>query len=175
VTSVSSIVIAVHNGRIMERLVQANSFPYMAAGFSDVQPSGEDALSLDLLNRGVGPAHEQSLRVTVDGRYVRSVNELITAALGPELAAQAKGVLHTVHNRVPTRFIPGGQSQAVFRIPRTAENAQYFELLAKDTKRWNIAFCYCSVFQDCWQVRGVWLEPERIKECRRDEPNEFIP
>jgi hypothetical protein len=147
----------------------------MAAGFSDVQPSGEDMLTLDLLNRGVGPAHEQSLRVTVDGRNVRSVDELITAALGPELAAQAKPVLHIVHNRVPTRFIPGGQSQAVFRIPKTAENAQYFDLLAKDTKRWDVAFCYCSVFQECWQVRGAWLEPERIKECRRNESREFIP
>jgi hypothetical protein len=159
----------------MGRLVQANSFPYMAAGFSDVQPSGEDMLTLDLLNRGVGPAHEESLQVTVDGRYVRSVDELVSAALGTELAAKAKSVLHTVHNRVPTRFIPGGQSQPVFRIPKSTENEQYFELLAKDTKRWDVALCYCSVFQECWQVRGKWLEPEPIRECRRDESREFIP
>jgi hypothetical protein len=63
ITSICSIVIAVHHGKIMEKLVQANSLPYMQGGFSDVQPGGERIMSLDLLNRGVGPAHEQSLRV----------------------------------------------------------------------------------------------------------------
>jgi hypothetical protein len=64
VTSISSIAIAVHHGLIMERLVQANC--------------------------GVGPAHEQSLRVKVDGRYVESTSELIRASLGPDLAAEAE-------------------------------------------------------------------------------------
>jgi hypothetical protein len=59
VTSISSIAIAVHHGKIMEKLVQANSVPYMQGGFSNVTPEGHHVLSLDLLNRGVGPAHEQ--------------------------------------------------------------------------------------------------------------------
>lgn len=56
VTSISSTAIAVHHGRIMERLAQANSVPYMQGGFSDFLSEGERVLSLDLLNRGVGPA-----------------------------------------------------------------------------------------------------------------------
>ena len=54
VTSISSIAIALHHGHIMAMLVQANSFPYMQGGFSDVTPEGKEVLSLDLLNRGVG-------------------------------------------------------------------------------------------------------------------------
>jgi hypothetical protein len=54
VTSVSSIAIAVHHGRIMGQLVQANSFPYMQGGFSDTTSAGKDVLTLELLNRGVG-------------------------------------------------------------------------------------------------------------------------
>jgi hypothetical protein len=34
ITSISSIAIAVHHGQIMEKLVQANSVPYMQGGFS---------------------------------------------------------------------------------------------------------------------------------------------
>jgi len=31
------------------------------------------------------------------------------------------------------------------------------------------------VFDECWQVGGIWSEPEPIKECTRDEPREFTP
>ena len=175
ITSISSIAIAVHNGRIMGRLVEANSIPYMQGGFSDVTLAGESVLSLDLLNRGVGPAHERSLQVKVGDRYVKSLSEFLSASLGPEQALRAKDVLHPVWNRVRTRFIPGGQTQFVFRIAKSPENSQFWELLAKDQERWDLEFCYCSVFDDCWQVRGKWQEPERVKQCRRDEAREFIP
>jgi hypothetical protein len=176
VTSLSSIAIAVHHSHIMAMLVEANSIPYMQGGFSDVTPEGQQVLSLDLLNRGVGPAHERSLRVKVGNTYVRTVRELISVSLGPEQAAKSQDVLHIMWNRLATRFIPGGQSQFVFRIPKTADNAQYWDRLAKDASaRWDIEYCYCSVFEQCWQVRGVWQEPEPIKQCRRDAPREFIP
>ena len=132
-------------------------------------------LSLDLLNRGVGPAHEKSLRVKVGDRYVKSLSEFFSASLGPEHASRAKEVLHPLWNRVPTRFVPAGQEQFVFRLPRTAENSELWDLLQKDQERWNVEFCYCSVFQDCWNVRSKWTEPEHVKECRRDELSEFIP
>ena len=51
ITSISSIAIAVHHGSIMEKLVQANSLPYMRGGFSDVQPGGERIMSLALRPR----------------------------------------------------------------------------------------------------------------------------
>jgi hypothetical protein len=132
-------------------------------------------LSLDLLNRGVGPAHEQSLRIRVGNRYVRSVDELLSASLGAATAATAEPALFPVKNRVPKRFIPGGQSQQVFRIVRTPENAQYWDLLEKAQTNWNVQFCYCSVFDECWQVKGKWSEPEHVRECHRDEAHEFVP
>jgi hypothetical protein len=175
ITSISSIAIALHHGHVMEMLVQANSFPYMQGGFSDVTPEGKDVLSLDLLNRGVGPAHEQSLRVKVGEGYVRTVKELFAASLGPEQSVKAQEVLHPLWNRVRTRFIPGGQSQFIFRLTKTAENAPFWDRLAKDEGRWDVEYCYCSVFQECWEVHGKWREPEHVKQCRRDDSREFLP
>lgn len=175
VTSISSIAIAVHHGRIMDRLVQANSIPYMQGGFSTVTPEGENIVSLDLLNRGVGPAHEKSLRVKVEGRYVKSLQEFIDASLGAEQAAAAAATLHSMKNSVRTRFIPGGQEQFVFRIAKTPENERYWEQLKESLPKWDIDYCYCSVFEDCWQVSQTFAEPEPIDQCVRDEPNEFIP
>jgi hypothetical protein len=175
VTSISSIAIALHHGHIMQMLVQASSLPYMQGGFSDATLDGKEVLSLDLLNHGVGPAHEKSLRVKVGEAYVKSAKELFAASLGPERSVKAQEVLHTLGNRVRTRFIPGGQTQFVFRLAKTAENAQLWDLLAKDESRWDVEFCYCSVFQECWEVHSKWQEPENVEQCRRDESREFLP
>jgi hypothetical protein len=107
ITSICSIVIAVHHGKIMEKLVQANSLPYMQGGFSDVQP--------------------------------------------------------------------GGEQQLIFRMFRKDENAQYWDLLEKAQEKWEFEFCYCSVFDECWEVLGKWEEPKPVQACVRDEPHEFMP
>jgi hypothetical protein len=175
ITSVSSIAIALHHGQVMERLVQANSIPYMQAGFSDATLEGDDVISLDLLNRGVGPAHEKSLRVKVGDRYVRSVPELISASLGVANPAEAQKALHFTWNAVPTRFVPGGQSQFIFRTARTDENAAVWDRFHAAQPNWSVEFCYCSVFDECWDVRGKWSEPQPVKQCVRDEAKEFFP
>jgi hypothetical protein len=159
----------------MDKLVKANSFPYMQGGFTDATPEGERVLSLDIFNRGVGPAHQQSLRVKVDGRYVTSLAGLLEASLGPERAAEASGALGTLQNRVRTRFVPGGREQMIFRIERTPENAAYWHELEAAQKRWQIEFCYCSVFDECWEVLSKWEEPTPVRACVRDEANEFLP
>jgi hypothetical protein len=176
VTSLSSIAIAVHHGKTMEKLVQANSIPFVIGGFSDITPDGERVLSMDLLNRGAGPAKQRSLRVKVDDRYVTSVQELLAASLGPERAQAAREPLGIAKNRVKMRFLAAdGELQAVFRSVKTAENAQYWEALEAAQPRWSLEYCYCSVFEECWYVRNKWEEPEPIDECVRDEPNEFTP
>ncbi|HKS53773.1 MAG TPA: hypothetical protein VJS12_00740 [Steroidobacteraceae bacterium] len=180
ITSVSSIVIAIHHGKTMEKLVQANSLPYMAAGVSDVTTEGAQILSLDILNRGVGPAHEKSLRVKVDGQYVASVDALIAASLTPAEVAEVQKarddrVLVITKNNVKHRFVPGGAEQMIFRTIRTPENGRLWDLLDDAQKKWSIEFCYCSVFDECWYVANKWAEPEPVKQCTRDEPNEFTP
>jgi hypothetical protein len=180
VTSICSIVIAIHHGQTMEKLVQANSIPYLIGGFSTATTTGDKVLSLDFLNRGVGPAHERSLRVKVDGQYVTSMDELIVKSLPPDQAAEVRkarkdGILQILKNNVHTRFVPGSGEQLVFRIPRNAENSRYWDMLEKGVDKWDVEYCYCSVFDDCWGVRGVWSEPARTDDCPRDEPHEFTP
>ncbi len=176
ITSISSIVLAVQNGNDMDKLVKANSLPYVQGGFSDADSKGAAVISLDLLNPGVGPAHEESLRITVDGHYVRSMNEFYAASLGPAVLNGSRPFAREmVKNGVRTRFIAPGQQQMVFRIPKRPDNAKLWDRLDAAQSRWSVDFCYCSVFNECWRVPTKWAEPERVKECRRDEPHEFLP
>src|SRR3982750_4088716 len=89
ITSISSIAIADQHGRIMEKLVEANSIPYLESGFSTPPPDSDEVPALDLLNRGYGPGHEESLRVTVDDRPVTSFVDLLAASLGPDQGQKA--------------------------------------------------------------------------------------
>jgi hypothetical protein len=179
ITSVSSIVIAIQHGHVMEKLVEANSIPYLEGGFSTATPEGANVISLDLVNRGVGPAHEESLRVTVDKQPVRSFREFVLASLGAKEGPKAYETFHQTHtlivNDVPRRFIPAGQLQFIFKVPRTPENAPVWDLLYKQQSRWNVGFCYCSVFDECWAAPSEFEEVKRVKQCVRDDRLEFAP
>jgi hypothetical protein len=179
ITSVSSIVLAIGNGKAMDKLVKANSVPYLESGISTATLEGAQVLSLDFVNRGVGPAHEESLLVTVDGRPVRSFPDMLAASLGPKEGHEAYEVFHRTHtllrNNVPKRFVAAGQSQLVFRLPRTRENAKWWDALVKQQSRWNVAFCYCSVFNECWAARSETADSTPVKQCTRDERTEFTP
>lgn len=176
ITSISSIMIAIQHGHTMEKLVQANSVPYLEGGFSDVTPDGGKVLSLDILNRGVGPAHEESMRVTVDGRYVKSLKALMLASLGPENGPKAYAAFEPslVATRVQKRFVAAGQSQMVFKLQRTVD-PKMWDLLTAQESRWNVEFCYCSVFDECWVVHSRWADDKSVKQCTRDEATEFMP
>jgi len=174
VVSVSSIVIAVHHGDTMDKLVKANSFPYLIGSTSDADLEGRDRLSIDLINNGVGPADERSLTIKVGDRYVTSVKDLIRTIVGPGEGEQAATAVKALKNSTPTRFIAPKDRGLVFRIDKTPENARYWDMVDRSmTQGWTVEYCYCSVFEECWAVRNEAHRP--VKQCQRDEPHEFIP
>jgi hypothetical protein len=173
VVSISSIFIALRHGEAMDKLVKANSFPYLVGVTSDATPAGGEQISVDFFNNGVGPADEQSLTINIGGHYATSVSDLIAAALGPGDAKAAQTALHGMHNTMRTRFIAPKGDQFVFRIPKTTENAALWDKLDKTIDGWKLSYCYCSVFAECWRVQGETHTP--VKACVRDEAHEFSP
>jgi hypothetical protein len=179
VVSVCSIAIAIHNGQIENKMLKANSFPYLYGGISDATPEGREQISIDFVNNGVGPANQKSLKVKVGDRYVTSVKDLIRTVF-PQDVDKATEVLKEIHNRVPTRFVAAKGDQFVFRIAKTPQNARYWDTLDQSYKSsWSVEYCYCSVFEECWRVksddRALVDDRKPVKECKRDEPHEFIP
>jgi hypothetical protein len=114
--------------------------------------------------------------VTVDGRYVKSLKAFMLASLGPENGAKAYTSFEPslVANRVQKRFVAAGQSQLVFKLQRSVD-PKMWDLLTAQESRWNVAFCYCSVFDECWAVHGRWADDKPVKQCTRNEATEFMP
>ena len=153
-----------------ERMVQASSLPRLTERISTVSTqSGLDRVTFSVENGGVGPAEIRGVEILVSGKPVRNAEDLLS------------------------RFrIPGGElslQSLTNAMLRPGETADYFDLRASPPiagqvremvnvvrqKQIAVHLCYCSVFDECWQVGGIWSEPEPIKECTRDEPREFTP
>src|ERR1700761_3041976 len=115
VISVCSIGIAVYNAGIESRLLKANSYPYLVSGFNDANPGGPDRISIELLNNGVGPADERSLRIKLGGHYISDVKTLVREAVGPAQAEEAVEALQDVHDNEPTRFVASKDHVVVFQ------------------------------------------------------------
>ena len=172
VVSVSSIFIAVHNGHDADKMVKAQSYPYLDQGRSESTLDGKPRLSVDLINRGVGPAHEESFRIKIGSHYATSLDELIAGAVGPADAKAARGALDPLTNGLLTRFIPANGSQFIFQMNRTKANARWWDMVDKSSRAWSLEVCYCSVFDECWSRVGQ-AAPQLVKVCSRDEPTEF--
>lgn len=172
VVSVSSIFIALHNEQSQDKLVKATSYPYLDVAGSDQTPDGIRRISVDLVNQGVGPAHEQSLTIKVGDHYATSYADLIAATFGPADAAAALEALQPTRNIQPTRFIPANSSQFVFRVLPTKANDRWWRKLDDLSPKWVFNVCYCSVFKECW-TRRQDEEPVAVKACHRDEAREY--
>jgi hypothetical protein len=178
IISVCSIGIAIYNARIESRLLKANSYPYLVAGISDGQldgPNGPESITIELLNNGVGPANEQSLKIRLGDQYVTNVKDLIRTAVGSADGDKAVELLTPVYDDEPTRFIASRDHGLIFHIDKTPANARYWDMFdhAMNVKRLSVEFCYCSVFDECWSVKGQVRE--EVKACVPDPHLEFVP
>jgi len=75
--SLVSLALAVLHGNAMDRLVAANSWPFLMYSTDNMDPQGNRRISLKVENAGVGPARIQTFEVWWQGQPVASAPELL--------------------------------------------------------------------------------------------------
>ena len=75
--SIVSLALAVHHGDAMDRLVAANSWPFLMYDTESIDPQGNRRISLKIENSGVGPARIQTFEVWWQGQPVSTASELL--------------------------------------------------------------------------------------------------
>lgn len=182
--SLVSIGIAWHHTIVMqelvhqnERLVEANSLPYVAVYGSDLEDDlHTQAFRLTVQNEGVGPARIAEVAVTVNGQPVPDFNTLVDHCCATGLLQAAKGgvkrfrgvrngevILSTLRDQM---IRPGDKIDAIdWRV--TPENKSVVDRLAAAfaTSRFDISVCYCSVFDDCWTRSDADRRPVPVRQC----------
>ena len=157
-----SLFLAIANGRAMERLVQANSWPHVQISFSSANADGTPHVHLDIANKGVGPARIETLEVSYDGVPMESPRAMLNAML----------------NRTTVPFHPRIQTSSVVHSVLTAKEVESFvdfkpeEFSPEDyaaitvgVRKLIFLACYCSVFDECRMADTSKTRPSRVQAC----------
>lgn len=149
--SLISLYVAIHHGRVMKemadanaRMVTATSWPYVEFGTGNAT-EGRQMITLSLTNQGVGPARIRAMELRYRGQPVEWSRDLFTRCCGGG-GQKFSFSTSTANGRV----IKAGESIDFLRIERQAGVETIWDRF--DDERFNIGvrLCYCSVFDDCW-------------------------
>ncbi len=183
--SVCSLALAIHHGHTMERLVEANSRPFLEFGTSNGEaraPTADGApggggpvvsmLTVSASNPGAGAARIERFSVTLDGQPVADWNELFRR-LKDEAAAKrllppgaiASGTI--TYSTVAETYLKAGAEKFIVRWPRSEANAPLWDYIdvARQSGRVALEACYCSIFDQCWIARTKTFRPDPVKAC----------
>jgi hypothetical protein len=167
--SIVSIGIAFHHGQVMqalvqqnERLVQANSLPFVQLAHSTAADDGTLRPSMLAMNSGVGPAHVRSVSIAVDGRPVQDLKSLLEACCG------GSGDVRMASSTLLHRMLQAGETiHYAFAMGEDAKTpvANAF-IKAAVSGRIVTTVCYCSVFEECWVTASQGMtQPKRVEVC----------
>jgi len=158
-----SLFLAIHNGRAMERLVEANSWPFVEIYHSNTNLDGTPHMHLDIANKGVGPASIESLELRYDGRVMSDPRALLNAMLNRTTVPShprrlTSDVVHTV-------LAAKEQMTFIDFSPVQDYSAEDYAAIDTGFHKLTVVACYCSVFTECWVVDTSKTRPEKVGSC----------
>jgi hypothetical protein len=167
--SIVSLAVAVHHGNAMDRLVAANSWPFLMYGTSNLDPQGNRRISLSVENAGVGPARIQTFEVWWQGQPVASAPELLqrccmTDSKTPIDSSTAR-LLHLVTGQVASRVMRAGEAEDFLSLELKDTNADIWHRLDIARLQLKMRACYCSVFDECWETDLEQTSARRVRTC----------
>lgn len=165
--SVISLVVAVHHGQTMEKLVAANSWPLLRYDTGNLDSETElPVITLTVENAGVGPAMVKSFDVYLDGKLVRDQGALLRACCGgpPRLGPNAKEV-GLVTSSISETVIRAGERRDYVKLANSPAVSPQWEALNRARFRLRFEACYCSVLGDCWTSNLTGVDAHPVKEC----------
>jgi len=167
--SIVSLAVAVHHGNAMDRLVAANSWPFLMYDTDNMDPLGNRRISLKVENSGVGPARIQTFEVWWQGQPVATAPELLqrccmTDSQAPIDQATARS-LNLVIGQIASRVLRAGAAESFLSLELEEANAAIWHRLDSARLQLKMRACYCSVFDECWETDLVQTSARRVRSC----------
>lgn len=165
--SVVSLVVSIHHGHTMEKLVAANEKQVEASTLPILRFSNgnmvenEQAINFELQNGGTGPAIVEWMRVKWNGQPTHGPRDLV------DRCCQKPGQKHTPiwQNIASGMTLPAGQGESIFRVRAAdADPDLYHQLDAEARNKIEVEGCYCSVLDQCWMT-DFKFRPRPVQAC----------
>jgi hypothetical protein len=167
--SLVSLGLAIHNGKTMEKLVAANSYPnidFLFGNEFDFQDGRglQHAVYLSLENTGIGPARLRSIEISYAGKPAARVRDLLAICCTREAADSLPKTNLWSSGDERGAMIQAGKDVNLFAWAEASGDPRWARLEAV-RERIGIRVCYCSVFDECYLRDSDHREPVRIKAC----------
>jgi len=167
--SLISLFVAVHHGHVMNRLVAANSWPFLTYGTTNQDPQGNPRITLKVENAGVGPARIETFEVWWRDEPIGSPEELLARCCMPDPRVQldpsAARALHLSIGLVAPSVLRAGDAQPFLSLEQTQDNADIWHRLDAARMQIKMRACYCSVFDECWQADLRDTNAQDVEAC----------
>ncbi|NNG25633.1 hypothetical protein [Telluria aromaticivorans] len=169
IVSLVSLWLGLHSAHSMEKLVAANSYPYLELmrSISSAAPASETGLfrkrvEFEMANNGIGPARIEWVELTYKDKPVANLHALLSACCGP---AQEFNIPMNARGNVSSALVRPGGSLVMFTANQTAVSNPIFDALHRSTGDIKFSACYCSVFDECYIRKEDGRKPQPVEQC----------
>jgi hypothetical protein len=169
--SLVSLGLAIHNGRTMEKLVTANSYPNIDFSYGNTFDfedglGSRPAVYVSLENTGIGPARLRTVELSFEGRPVANLGALLQLCCTSESAESAPKLDYSFGGDVRGAMLPARGTQNLFAWPQVLQDPRWTRLeTVVQGGGLDMRVCYCSVFDECYLHQSTRREPERVRSC----------
>jgi len=170
VVSLVSLWLALHSAHSMEKLVAANSYPYLElmrnmSSLEKDPATGQSHKRVEymLVNSGIGPARIEWVQLSYKGKPMADLSELLATCcnMGPEpdIALNRRG-------NVVGSLVRPGDMISMFAADEPKTPNPIFDALHRSMEDISQTACYCSVFDECYIRSKDEMKPQPVDECK---------
>lgn len=173
--SLTSLGVAIHHGHVQERLVAANSWPFLRFDFRNQGTPEGQFVTYSIINSGVGPALLKSFTVEYQGKRMGGFAELLQACCGMPRDVDLNGLLAAGlkgENR-PVGVVRARDEITLFRFQRLPANVAMLDRIAAVRDEVKLRACYCSIVGECWLSDLRSLDPQPVEACKAS-PDDYV-
>jgi len=133
-------------------------WPFVQFSIDDYDSANAAGFTMSFTNAGVGPARMNAVRLIINGAPMRDWAQAVRQ-LGGESSDQIG------RNFITNRVLSPDESVAMISTTDPGL-ARLFQAAIANPENF-IAYCYCSIFDECWLADSRWdtQKPEPVEEC----------
>ena len=162
-----ALLVAGYTAYIQRQQVRAQVWPWLLAGNNDNQNS------VEVYNKGVGPAIVRSARIWVDGKSQPDWNHVLDALGVAKPRAYSESTIYP-------NVLSSGETVSIIKF--IEKDAYQRFRAAAIQKHMTIEICFCSTLGECWRYRDNHLvgykegmvQVKPVEECPRLPPSEVF-
>ena len=166
--SVIALFVAWDQARVMRAQQHGDVWPALVVDNFQTRDTEQFVVGLQVRNSGVGPAVIESASIYRDGELQDNLSAIHAAYPG------RGGAEYT--SMVGRIMAPGDEVMPlVVRWDATEDSSSEFQTLMTEWSHWEMTFCYCSVYDQCWMASVLSeTRPQRVDRCERQENDVYM-